>query len=93
LTSFPDMVSIGHPQKTCLKRSILALRKFKTTSINVVINGAFEIIDGSRQYRTALIPIKDDAFAEYRDWDYFKVLRLEQLQDRLKYFWPNGGPQ
>jgi len=38
-------------------------------------------------------PLKDDAFAEYRDRDFLKVLGLGQLQDQLKDFWPNGGPQ
>jgi len=45
----------------------------------------------SRTSRTARTPLKEDVFAEYRDWDYFKVLGSEQLQDQLKHFWPNGG--
>ncbi len=38
-------------------------------------------------------PLKNDDFAEYRDIDFLIVLGLGHLQDQLKNFWPNRGPQ
>ena len=38
-------------------------------------------------------PLKDDDFAEYRDSEFLQILGLKHLQEQLRNFWPNSGPQ
>lgn len=38
-------------------------------------------------------PLRDDDFAEYRDGDFLRVLKIENIKEPLEEFWPKGGPQ
>ena len=47
---FPDLFISDLAKKLALKGAFWHFAKFKTTSINVVVNGAFEIIDVSNRF-------------------------------------------
>lgn len=38
-------------------------------------------------------PLRSDAWAEYRDAEFLRVLALEPCAAKLAEFWPQGGPQ
>jgi hypothetical protein len=38
-------------------------------------------------------PLRDDAFAEYRDASFLKRLGLDHIAEELSAFWPRRGPQ
>jgi hypothetical protein len=38
-------------------------------------------------------PLRDDAYAEYRDSDFLERVGLGELRPMLGAFWPRGGPQ
>jgi hypothetical protein len=38
-------------------------------------------------------PLKQDEYAEYRDTDFLKQIRLADLSEKLNHFWPKIGPQ
>lgn len=40
-----------------------------------------------------LSPLASDAFAEYRDASFLRLLGLDALAPKLKTFWPSRGPQ
>lgn len=40
-----------------------------------------------------LSPLRDDAFAEYRDEAFLTLLGLSHLTNELRRFWPQKGPQ
>ena len=58
----------------------------------LIANGAFGREQGGETVHW-VSPIESDGFAEYRDEDFLKQLKVSTSKLRLNQFWPGKGPQ
>jgi hypothetical protein len=69
--------------------------------VQILINRASAILDKTIMEKLKLdsikinwvSPLEKDNYAEYRNGDFLARLGLQNLNGKLRDFWPNGGPQ
>src|SRR5690606_27380646 len=63
----------------------------KPKYINSIINSHFP--DLANENIIWLSPLKEDGFAEYKDYSFLNIIGATSSPLPLKEFWPKGGPQ